>query len=171
MKPIAAEDAAEREPGEHFPPHDAPPVSEPDLAERQRANHQRRGLRTRVAAARDDQRDEQRQHDRLRESRASKAPIAVAVSISPRNSAVNQPARLRIMRPERDFHVRLVECLRSADALDFLGRRRFRDVEHVVDRDDADQHAGGVGDRQRRAVVAAERGDRGLLVVGRFRAR
>ena len=36
-----------------------------------------------------------------------------------------------------------------------LRRRRFRHVEHVVDGDDADQHAGRVGDRQRGAVVAA----------------
>ena len=49
---------------------------------------------------------------------ASKAPIAVAVSISPRNSAVSQPARFWIILPKRDVHVRLVEGFRTADALD-----------------------------------------------------
>ena len=77
-----------------------------------------------------------------REISASKAPIAVAVSISPRNSAVSQPARLWIIFQNAISHVGLVEGFRSADALDVLGRRRFRDVQHVVDGDDADQHAG-----------------------------
>ena len=58
----------------------------------------------------------------------SKNPIAVAVSISPRNSAVSQPARFWIMRRKRDLHVRLVEGLGTADALDVLRRRRFGDV-------------------------------------------
>ena len=92
----------------------------------------------------------------------SKKPIAVAVSISPRNSAVSQPARFRIIRAKRDLHVRLVEGLRSAEALDVSRRRCLGDVEHVVDGDDADEHAGGVGDRQRRAVVLPEGRDRRL---------
>ena len=66
------------------------------------------------------------------------------------------------MRPKRDLHVGLVERFRSADALDVLGRLRLRDVEHVVDGDDADEHAGGVGDRQRRAILA--RGTRATAV-------
>ena len=89
---------AEREPGENLAPHHPPPVAEPDFAERQRADDERRRLRARVAAAGDDQRHEQRQDDGLRDLR-SKTPIAVAVSISPRNSAVSQPARFRIMLP------------------------------------------------------------------------
>ena len=44
-----------------------------DLAERQRADDQRRRLRAGVAAARDDQRHEQRQHDRLRDLRLEEA--------------------------------------------------------------------------------------------------
>ena len=66
------------------------------------------------------------------------------------------------------LHVRLVERLRSADPLDLARRRRLGHVEHVVDRDDADEHAGRVGDRQRRAIVLAEDGDRRLLIVGRL---
>ena len=47
----------------------------------------------------------------------SKKPIAVAVSISPRNSTTSQPARFLTMRGERDLQVRLVErfgCRRTA---------------------------------------------------------
>ena len=69
------------------------------------------------------------------------------------------------MRAERDLHVRLVEGLRSADALNFARRRRLRHVQHVVDRDDPDEHAGGVGDRQRDAVVLPEHGDGLFLIV------
>ena len=66
------------------------------------------------------------------------------------------------MRPNAMLHVRLVERLRSADPLDFPGRRRLGHVQHVVDRDDADEHAGGVGDRQGGAVVL--RGTRATAV-------
>jgi hypothetical protein len=43
---------------------------------------------------------------------------------------------------------------------------RLGHVEHVVDGHDADQHPGGVGDRQRAAVVLAEHGHGGVLIVG-----
>ena len=35
-----------------------------------------------------------------------------------------------------------------------LGRLLVRHVEHVVHRDDADEHAGRVGDRQGRSILA-----------------
>ena len=167
-EPDAAEDAAERQPGEHLAPHRpatsrASPTSpsasarmtsvdacEPELPPLEMMSGTNSASTTAF------------------EISCSKTPIAVAVSISPRNSAVSQPARLRIMRAERDVHVRLVEGLRSADALDVPGRLRLGHVEHVVDGDDADQHAGGVGDGQRGAVVLPERGDRRGLVVGRL---
>ena len=69
---------------------------------------------------------------------------------------------------EPDVHVGLVERLRSADALDVLRRLCLGHVEHVVDGDDADQHAGRVGDGQRGAVVGPEGGHRGRLVVCRL---
>ena len=64
------------------------------------------------------------------------------------------------------LHVRLVQGLRSADALDFSRCCRLRHVQHVVDRDDANEHAGGVGHRQRTTVVLTEYGDRCFLIVG-----
>ena len=46
-----------------------------------------------------------------------------------------------------------------------LCRGRLRYIQHVVDRNDADEHAGRVSDRQRTAVVLAEHGDRCFLIV------
>jgi hypothetical protein len=63
--PMLPRDPAQGQAGEDLAPHHAPPVAYADFAERQRADDRRGGLRSRVAAARDDQRDEQRQHDRL----------------------------------------------------------------------------------------------------------
>ena len=99
---------------------------------------------------------------------SSNAPIAVAVSISPRKSAVSHPARFLNHPPEGDADIRLVQGFRSADPLDLPGRGRLGHVQDVVDRDDADQHAGGVGDRQCRAIVLTEHGDGGLLIVRRL---
>ena len=98
----------------------------------------------------------------------SKKPIAVAVSISPRNSTVSQPARFCTIRRNA---MSMYGSSSASDPPSFwmssvaslLGH-----VEHVVDGDDADQHAGGVGDRQRRAVLVAEHAHRGFLIVGRL---
>ena len=46
------------------------------------------------------------------------------------------------------------------------GRRRLGHVQHVVDRHDADQHAGSVGHGQRGPVVLPEHRDGRLLIVG-----
>ena len=121
---------------------------EPHLAERQRADDQRRRLRAGVAAARDDERHEQREHDRLRDLRLEDAHRRRGQHFAEEQR--RQPAgALLDHAPERDVHVGLVERFRSADPLDFPRRRRLGHVQHVVDRDDADEHAGGVGDRQR----------------------
>ena len=90
---------------------------EPDLAERQRADDERRRLRPRVAAAGDDQRHEQRQHDRLRDLRLEGAHrrggqhLAQEQRRQPAGALLNHP-------PKRDVHVGLVERLGAADALD-----------------------------------------------------
>src|ERR1044071_2895352 len=63
----ATANAKPAQPGQELAPDDAPPVAQADLAQRHRADDQRRRLRTRVAAARDDERDEQRQHDSPRD--------------------------------------------------------------------------------------------------------
>jgi hypothetical protein len=63
------------------------------------------------------------------------------------------------------LYVRLVERFRSADAVDLSRRRRFHHIQHVIDRDDANQGARCVRDGQRAAVVLAEHGYRGFLVI------
>ena len=73
-KPIAAEDQPERETGQDFAAHHTPPVAEADFAERQGADDERRGLRSGVAAARDDERHEQCQDDGLRDLRLEGRP-------------------------------------------------------------------------------------------------
>ena len=65
---------------------------ERDLAERQRADDERGRLRPALPPLEMIERHEQREDDRLR-NLLLEAPIAVAVSISPRNSAVSHPAR------------------------------------------------------------------------------
>ena len=62
-----AEDRPEHEAGGDLAAQDRPPVAELDLAQGQGPDDQGRGLRARVAPAGDDQRDEQRQDDGLRD--------------------------------------------------------------------------------------------------------
>ena len=80
------------EAGQNLSPHHAPPVAQPDFPERQRTNDQRRRLRPGVAPARNDERHEQREHDRLRDLRFERAHRGCRQHL-PRNSAVSQPAR------------------------------------------------------------------------------
>src|SRR5262249_38148957 len=58
------EDGSQQDPGQDLAAHHAPPVAQLDLAQRQGADDQGGRLRARVAAAGDDQGDEQRQDDR-----------------------------------------------------------------------------------------------------------
>ncbi len=167
--PIAAENGAQRQARGELAPDDPPPVAQRDLTERQRTDDQRRRLRSRVAAARDDERHEQREHDGPldlgleRTHRRGRQHLAEEERRQPSGPLLNHPA-------ERDDHVRFVEGLRTADALDVLGRLRFRDVQHVVDGDDADEHPRAVGHGQRRPIVGAELRDRRRLIVGRLQA-
>ena len=87
----------------------------------------------------------------------SKKPMAVAVSISPRNSTTSQLARGGgPWKGSGICEVRLVQRLHAAEALEGPGGRRLGDVQHVVDGDDADQRAVGIGDGQGDAVLALE---------------
>ena len=163
----ASEDGAERQPGQQFPSHDLPPVAQGDLPERQRTDDERRCLRTGVAAARDDERDEECQDDGLGDLRFEGAHGRGRQHFAEEQR--REPPRALLDHPrEGDVHVRLVEGLRTADPLDFTRGPCLGDVQHVVDRDDADEHAGRVGDRQRAPVVLPEDGDRRVLVVGRL---
>jgi hypothetical protein len=92
---------------------------------------------------------------------SSNAPISDEEGRQPSRTLLNHA-------PEGDADVRLVEGFRAADALDFPGRGRLGDIQHIVDRHDADQHASGVGDGQCGAIVLTEDGHRGLLIVGGF---
>ena len=79
---------------------------------------------------------------------------------------ISQVARFRTMRSSGMRRVGLVQRFHTAEFLDVLGRFLFRDVEHVVDRDDADEHSAGIDHRQRGAIVFAENVDRFLLRIG-----
>ena len=97
------------------------------------------------------------------------APIAVAVSISPRNSAVSQPARFWIIRQNAISMYGSSRASESADALDFLRSpplRRRRSTSSIVTMPMS--MPARVGDRQRRAVVLPEHRDRRFLIVGRL---
>ena len=86
----------------------------------------------------------------------SKKLMAVAVSISPRNRMTSQPPRRRIIDEEPHREIRLVEGFHTAEALQRARGRRLRHVEHVVDGDDADQHALRIRDGQRHPVLVLE---------------
>jgi hypothetical protein len=144
-----------------------PSASPAPSSRRQGADHQRRGLRPGIAAARDDQRDEQREQHRFLDFVLEEAHRRRGQHFAEEQR--RQPAGpLLDHLDEPDFHVGLVEGFRTADPLDVLGRLALGHVEHVVDGDDADEHTGRVGNRQRRAIVLAERGDGRLLIVGRL---
>ena len=72
---------------------------------------------------------------------SSKNPIAVAVSISPRNRTTSQPARFLIIRVGENGHVGLAERLAAAEPLQVARRHLLRRVQDVVHGDDADQDA------------------------------
>ena len=95
----------------------------------------------------------------------SKKPMAVAVSISPRNRTTSQPPRLRTIDQKRVVQVRLVEGLHAAELLDVLGGLLLGHVEHVVDGDDADSMPCESVTGQRHAVLVLEDRHRRFLVV------
>ena len=64
-KPDAAKDQTERKSGQEFLAHHAEPIAQTQFAESHRANHQRGGLRTGIAAAGNDERQEHRKNGGL----------------------------------------------------------------------------------------------------------
>src|SRR5438128_1728800 len=63
-EPDRSEDRAEHEACGDLSPDHSPPVSQANLAERHGSNHERGGLRARISAAADDQRNEQCEYHR-----------------------------------------------------------------------------------------------------------
>src|SRR5437867_1733070 len=61
-----AEERAKNDAGDDLAPKDPPPVAQPQLVQRESADDERSRLRSGVAAAADDQRDEERQDDSVR---------------------------------------------------------------------------------------------------------
>ena len=165
-KPIAPRMAPSARPAHDLAPHHAPPVAQRDLAERQRADDQRRRLRPGVAAARDDQRHEQREHDGLRDLLLEEAHrrrgqhFAEEQRRQPAGALLDHPAEARSPCTAR----RAPPIRRCAGCPRVAAASATSSTSSIGD--DADEHAGGVGDRQRRAIVLPEHGDRGLLVVG-----
>ena len=79
-----------------------------DFAERQRADDQRRGLRSGVAAARDDERHEEREHDGARDLLLERAHRRRRQHLAQEER--RQPTRALLNHaPESDAHVGLVE--------------------------------------------------------------
>ena len=68
----------------------------------------------------------------------SKWPMAVAVSISPRNRAQSQPGPLADHLRQADLHVRLVQRLHAAELLHVLGLLLHQGIDDIVNRDDAE---------------------------------
>ena len=77
---------------------------------------------------------------------------------------MNQPGRAFLNHAQqRDGRVRLVQSFHTAEFLDVFGRLFFSDIEHVVLRDDPDQHIVRIDHRQRRAIVFPENVERFFL--------
>src|SRR5678815_2792423 len=167
QKADASEDAAKRKTRKNFSTDNSPPVSQRDLSKGKSANDQRCCLRTGVAAARDDQRNEQSQRDGL---------LDLTFKVSHRDSGQRlsekqrgQPARTFADHARQSYlHVGFVESFRTSDPLNLFRCRCFRNIENIVDRDDSDQGARGVRHRQGRSVILAEDCYGSLLIVGRF---
>ncbi len=75
-------------------------------------------------------------------SSLSKYCMALAVSISRGTGRASQPARFLIMAEKADLHIGRVEGLHAAELLGVLGVVVDDGVDDVVDRDDAEDHAG-----------------------------
>ena len=120
-KPIAPRMHSKQDAREQLAAHHPPPVLEPDFAQGEGADDQCGRLRARVAAAGDDQRDEQGEDDGFGLISFSKKPIAVAVSISPTNRMTSQLARLRIIAGKRRAHVGIVESFQAAESAEGRG--------------------------------------------------
>ena len=79
----------------------------------------------------------------------------------------DQPGGSFLYHPKkRNGRVRLVERLHAAEFLDVLCGFLLSDVEHVVHRDDANDHAARINDWQRRPIILAKRIERVLLGIG-----
>ena len=159
-----AEHCAEGEPGQHFAAENAEPVAQAQFSERQRSDDQRRGLRAGVAAAADDERHEQREHDGARDLRLEEAHRRCGEHLAQKQRG--EPAgALGDHRAHADLQIRRVERGLAAQFLDVFGRFLLRDVEHVIDSDDAEHVSLAVGDRQRQAIVFLERLEHFLAVI------
>ena len=166
-EPDDAKNAAEDKSRRYLTAHDSPPVLELHFAQRDRPDHEGRGLGAGVAAARDDERHEQRHHHGLGDFLLEEAHCGGGEHLTQEQGG--QPSRaFSNHAAERDGDVGLIERLRAADPLNVFRGRGLRDVEDVVNGDNADEDAGRIGDRKRGAVLAAKHRDGGLLVVGRL---
>ena len=59
-----------------------------------------------------------------------------------------------------------MERFRTADVLNVSGRCCFSHVQDIVDGDDPDEHAGGIGDGQCTPIVLAKHTHCRFLIVG-----
>ncbi|CDX23114.1 hypothetical protein MPLSOD_100131 [Mesorhizobium sp. SOD10] len=163
-----AEYRAKHHPGRQLAQRHPPPVAQTDLAQRQRADDERRRLRAGIAAGAHDQRDEQRQHDRL-----FQLAFVALHGVGRQHLAEEQRAEpagaLLDHGEEAHLHIGLVQRLHAAEAMHVLGRLLDHRVDDVVDGDDTEDPA-VVDDRQSEQVVFGDR-LRQVLAIGERRHR
>jgi hypothetical protein len=95
-------------------------------------------LRAGIAAARNDKRQEQREHKRLRQFFLIIGHCRRGQRFSQEQN--HEPAgAFAHHSPEWNAHIRLFQSLHPAELLDVLGRLLLGHVKHVIDRHDADQ--------------------------------
>src|SRR5205809_1115737 len=86
--------------------------------------------------------------------------------IVPRIAPNASPARAFAHHsPQRDPHIRLVQCLHATELLDVFRCFFFSDIEHVINCHNADEHARGIHYRKRCPVVFPEYVERILLGI------
>ena len=167
QKADRAQHHAQHKAGRELAADDAPPVPQVHLAECHRPDHQRRRLGARIAAARNDERNEQRQDHGLRDfflekcHRRRREHFAEEQRGQPAGTLSDHP-------PERDRQIRRVERFHAAELQDVFCRLGFDDVHHVVKRDPAEELPAGVHHGDRRHVVASHQPGHVFLILLRL---
>ena len=135
-----AKNQPQRQSGEEFLSHHAEPIAQTQFAQSHRANHERGRLRSGIAAAGNNQRQKHRQDRGLFDLTVVTLHRGRGEHFSEEQN--DQPGRSLLHHPhQRDRCVWLVQRFHTAEFLDVLSRFLFCDIEHVVDRDEPDEHA------------------------------
>lgn len=157
------EEGAEDEARADLALHDLPPVAEADFADGHGADDQGRGLGAGVAAAADDERDEEGEDDGAGDLFFEVAHGAGGEHFADEEDA-KPAATLLHHAPEAGLEVGGVERGHAADLLNVLAGFFGDDVDDVIDGDDAFHAAFGVDDGDGEEVMGGEEFGDGFLV-------